>query len=118
MRVLSFAAVAAVMLSGLAACAMDPGTDSSSTNEALKGGCRMVCPKCTPNMTVCPMIACQLDCNGKPQSCVDNQLCPIGYSWDKKACSCEPTTTTTCVDTVMCMQGYTWDSTACQCVPN
>lgn len=115
MRSISFSVLAAVLVSA-SACAVDPGTDSSSTNEALKGGCRMVCPKCTPNMNVCPMIACQLDCNARSAQCVDNQLCPVGYSWDQKKCSCEPITT--CVDTVMCMQGYTWDSTLCQCVPN
>ena len=112
MRVLSFS-VAVVML-GLSACAV-ASTDSSAEGEALKGGCRMVCPKCTPNMDVCPMIACQLDCNAKPAKCVETQLCPIDYTWDQKKCFC--VTTTTCVDTVMCMQGYVWDSTLCQCVP-
>ena len=103
----------------LAAVACTADTTQSSTNEALKGGCRMVCPKCTPNMDVCPMIACELDCNAKkPTTCVETALCPIGYSWDSKKCSCEPTTTTTCVDTVMCINGDHWDSTACACVPN
>lgn len=78
-----------VLALGAVACSSAP-TDTQSTNEALAGGCRMVCPKCTPNMDVCPMIACELDCNGKPQTCVETMMCPIGYAWNSNACSCEP----------------------------
>ena len=86
---------------------------SSSQTDDLKGGCRMVCPKCHPN-EVCPMIACMLDCNGKNQNCVDTQLCPIGYSWSQSKCSC---VADSCVQTQLCVIGDVWDSTLCQCVP-
>ena len=113
---LSFAVSLFAVAFAAVACGSEP-TDQSSTNEALKGGCRMVCPKCTPNIDVCPMIACTLECNGKkPQTCVETQMCPLGYAWDQTKCSCEPTST--CVETVMCIQGDHWDSTLCQCVPN
>src|SRR5512135_261534 len=101
---ISFVVSVLAIVSGVLACSSsDPGSDSNAgaTNEALKGGCRMVCPKCTPNMDVCPMIACEISCNGKPAKCVDTQLCPVGYAWDQSKCSCEPTST--CVETVMCI---------------
>ena len=108
-------AVLAGLAFALVACGSESGSDSTdSTSNSLKGGCRMICPKCHPG-EVCPMYACVEDCNGKPAKCVDNQLCPIGYAWDSTACSCEPTTT--CVDTQMCIVGYVWDATQCACVP-
>ena len=88
-------------------------SDVSSSQDDLKGGCRMVCPKCHPN-EVCPMIACQLDCNAKGHACVDTQLCPIGYSWSSQKCSC---VADSCVETQLCVIGDVWDATLCQCVP-
>ena len=88
-------------------------SDASSQTDDLKGGCRMICPKCHPN-EVCPMIACTLDCNAKAHVCVDTQLCPIGYSWSSTKCSC---VADTCVETQLCVIGDVWDSTLCQCVP-
>jgi hypothetical protein len=90
MRIVTLAVSAFALALGLAACSTETGLDQSSANEALKGGCRMVCPKCTPNMGVCPMYACMLDCNGKPATCVETMMCPIGYAWNSNACSCEP----------------------------
>jgi hypothetical protein len=65
----------------------DPEPTNTTDEQALTGGCRLVCPKCHPG-EVCPMIACVEDCNGKPLKCVDNQMCPIGYNWSSSKCSC------------------------------
>ena len=77
-------ALAAVAL--LAACS---GEATSTDQSDLAGGCRLVCPKCHPG-EVCPMIACTEDCSGKPSTCVETMMCPIGYAWSQAACSCLP----------------------------
>lgn len=106
--------IGALLFAGLFVVVGCSSDASSSQTDDLKGGCRMVCPKCHPN-EMCPMIACMLDCNGKAHDCVDNQLCPIGYSWSQSKCSC--VSDTTCVETQLCVIGDVWDSTLCQCVP-
>jgi hypothetical protein len=90
-RLLGALALAALALP-IFACTGDaePTESSQTTTESLKGGCRIVCPKCHPG-EVCPMYACIQDCNGPPARCVETMLCPIGYAWDSKACSCLPT---------------------------
>jgi len=60
---------------------------ATASEEGLTGGCRLVCPKCHPG-EVCPMIACYEDCNAPPPRCVETMLCPIGYTWSARACSC------------------------------
>jgi hypothetical protein len=73
----------------LLACGGEPSVSAPTRSDALSGGCRLVCPKCEPNKP-CEMWACYDDCNAAdPKSCVDNVLCPIGYSWSPHACSCE-----------------------------
>jgi hypothetical protein len=62
----------------------------SSVEASLAGGCRVICPHCHPG-EVCPLVACYEDCNAAdPHSCVDTQLCVIGYHWDAQRCSCVP----------------------------
>ena len=74
----------------VACSAPTPDEPVGSTSEALGGHCRIVCPKCHPN-EICPLYACIQDCTGgKPATCVETQLCPIGYAWDSNACSCVP----------------------------
>lgn len=54
--------------------APDPTVDST---EALKSGCRTICPKCPPNQ-ICPMMACYLDCSSKkPGSCTQDSDCRL-----------------------------------------
>jgi hypothetical protein len=86
-----FALVAACVSLVLACSSQsDPEPTSQTDEQALTGGCRLTCPKCHPGQE-CPMIACTEDCNGKPLKCVDNQMCPIGYSWSSSKCSCVTT---------------------------
>jgi hypothetical protein len=68
----------------------DPEPTGQTDEQALTGGCRLVCPKCHQG-EVCPMIACTEDCNAKPVKCVDNMMCPIGYAWSSSKCSCVAT---------------------------
>ena len=65
----------------------DPEPTSQTDEQALTGGCRMICPKCHQG-AVCETWACYEDCNGKPATCVETMMCPIGYTWSSKACSC------------------------------
>lgn len=102
-----------------------PGTRISQA--ALKGGCRVVCPKCHPG-EVCPMYACRLSCPPGVTTCGD-KVCRHGDYCCNASCgtcaapgtmcsmiACAPSTT--CVETAMCMVGYEWSTTACQCVPS
>jgi hypothetical protein len=102
------------------AVAADHAQDESSAESTaqLAGGCRVVCPKCHPG-EVCPMWACMEDCHAAdPKSCVENVMCPDGWTWSKHLCSCVgPKSTSTCVETQLCILGDVWDSTSCSCVP-
>jgi hypothetical protein len=90
MRVLA-TVVAATVVSLLAACSAAPSSDEASTTEsALSGGCRQVCPRCPPNQ-ICPMIACYIDCNGgSKKTCTVAMLCAQGYQWSEARCACVP----------------------------
>jgi hypothetical protein len=119
----------------LAACAVetDDGArdgeveGSRISNEALKGGCRVICPKCVPNQP-CPKIACYVQCPPKVTPCGDtvctggdvccNASCGICTPPDG-ACiqiACEPTPS--CNMLALCIEGFVWDSVACKCVPS
>ncbi len=118
-RPLFVVALVTAIFTGCAVAADHQGDGTTSESTAkLAGGCRVICPKCHPG-EVCPMYACVEDCNAvDPQSCVENELCPDGWTWSKGLCSCVgPKSTSTCVETQMCIVGYVWDSTSCQCVP-
>lgn len=122
-------------LPGLAACAV--GTDDASregeiegsriSQQALKGGCRVVCPKCLPNQP-CPKYACYLKCPPKVTPCGDT-VCTGGDVCCNASCgictppggaciqvACEPTST--CNMLGLCVEGFVWDSVACKCVPD
>lgn len=76
----------------LAGCggAEDGSADPAGVSgDPLVGGCHTVCPKCPANK-ICPKIACYEECNGKPKSCVQTQMCIQGYEWDSKSCQCVP----------------------------
>lgn len=78
----------------LAGCSSARGTNPIASRQAeLAGGCHAVCLKCPPNQ-ICPLSTCYLECNGKAdagrQTCVDTQMCAIGYTWSKVACACVP----------------------------
>lgn len=82
-----FASLAFVALLVVACSSTDDSDKVDETSQDLGGHCRVVCPKCHPG-DVCPMYACIQDCSGPPARCVDNMMCPIGYTWSSSACSC------------------------------
>jgi hypothetical protein len=107
------------------------GDNATSDESALKGGCRMWCPKCPPNK-VCPKIACHEICHGKdktgvacgPNTCAAGDVCcnescgictPPGGMCTQQFC--EPSSGT-CTQTALCIIGYTWDDKSCSCVPS
>ncbi|MGZ6090582.1 MAG: hypothetical protein ACXWUG_01050 [Polyangiales bacterium] len=118
MRSLFTVALFASVFAGCAVPADQDDGSSAATEGHLKGGCRLVCPKCRAG-EVCAMWACFEDCNAADAAqCVDNMLCPEGYRWSRGQCSCvSAKKSSTCVETMMCIQGYVWSSTACDCVP-
>jgi hypothetical protein len=83
--IVALAAVAALV----SACTASTDPEPSDTTSSALGHCRVVCPKCHPG-EVCPMYACIQDCSGPPAKCVENMMCPIGYTWSQHACSCVP----------------------------
>jgi hypothetical protein len=100
---------------------------SRVSQDALKGGCRVVCPKCHPG-EVCPKYMCRLDCPPGVTPCGDT-VCRHGQECCNASCgTCvDPGTmcsqiacdgSGTCVQTAMCMIGYEWSTTQCQCVPS
>ena len=99
---------------------------SRISEEALKGGCRVVCPKCVPNQP-CPKYACTIECPAKTTPCGDT-VCTGGMECCNASCGtcvqpggfctqqyCEPTTE--CTVTGLCIEGYSWDAVKCECVP-
>src|SRR5678815_3656648 len=59
-----------------------PGTRIS--DEALKGGCRVICPKCHPG-EVCPKYACHIECPPNTQQCGDS-FCTGGKECCNASC--------------------------------
>lgn len=81
--------LALLLVGALVACSSSTEKDDVGSTSQDLGHCRTVCPNCHPN-EICPLYACVQDCSGPPARCVDNQLCPIGYTWSQSACSCVP----------------------------
>lgn len=100
-----------------------PGTRVSQA--ALKGGCRVVCPKCHPG-EVCSY-ACTLRCPPGVTPCGDS-LCRHGDQCCNASCGtcvapggvCSQIACASsgCVQTAMCIQGYQWSQQQCACVPS
>src|SRR5262245_47028662 len=59
-----------------------PGTRISE--EALKGGCRVICPKCHPGQP-CPKYACHIECPPKTTTCGDS-VCTGGKVCCNESC--------------------------------
>jgi hypothetical protein len=125
---------ALVIVPGLAACsaATDAPTPAGEvagsriSEDALKGGCRVICPKCHPNQ-ICPKYACRIECPPKTTPCGDT-VCTGGQVCCNASCgictapdmfctqqACEPTSG--CTSIALCVEGYTWDDKKCACVP-
>lgn len=74
------------------ACTVDdvPSTTEAgfgTTEGALAGGCRTICPKCHPG-AVCSTAMCYQECEGKAKTCDIMAKCMAGYTWSDKKCTC------------------------------
>ncbi|SRR5258706_11640748 len=133
LRAITFAFASIALIPFFAACSAATASDPADgeipgtriSDEALKGGCHVICPKCHPGQ-ICPKYACHIECPPKTTPCgtgvcTGGQVCcndscgictdPGGFCTEQ---FCQPTG---CVQTALCIIGYTWDSKACQCVP-
>jgi hypothetical protein len=69
-----------------AACGAPEAPIGDSTAELSANGCHYKCNRC-PKDQVCAM---SCVASGHCSSCVEMQLCIIGYHFDDKACKCVP----------------------------
>jgi hypothetical protein len=87
-RLLPFVALALV---GCGTAAVETDVQGTSADE-LKGGCKVVCPKCKPGQ-MCPMIACLLDCKTpqKDPAICGPTVCKVGDVCCNSSCGiCTP----------------------------
>ena len=122
-------AVAGVAGCGVTEATVHSGEETLQLSEAqLRGGCRVVCPKCTPNQ-ICPKIACRIECPPGRSTCGEN-VCGKGEYCCNASCGicapegggciqlyCEPAPPTGCTVIALCVEGYVWDDKSCSCVP-
>jgi hypothetical protein len=128
-----FSLTALLFVPAFAACSVAtdapvPGAElpgSRISEEALKGGCRVVCPKCKP-FQPCPQYPCTIECPPKVTPCGDT-VCTGGKVCCNASCgictepdmfctqqACEPAG---CTMIALCVEGYSWDSEQCACTP-
>ena len=74
------------------ACAVDDVPASTeagygTTEGALSGGCKTICPKCKPG-AVCSKMMCYQECHGKAKTCDIMAKCMAGYTWSDAKCAC------------------------------
>jgi hypothetical protein len=88
-----FAFASLVLFLGCSAAPIDggPTDDTDDVDEALKGGCHYVCPKCKPG-EICPKIACFLECHGNAHTSVCGaNVCQQGEYCCNESCGiCAP----------------------------
>jgi hypothetical protein len=60
-------------------------SDTIGAEEELRGGCRVVCPRCRPNQP-CPRIACYTECHGQNREQCGDTLCPAGQVCCNASC--------------------------------
>jgi hypothetical protein len=98
-----------LVFTSLLGCAAEPvtseGAEFATESGELRGGCRVVCPRCRPGQP-CPRIACYMECHGRGserEQC-GGTLCPSGQVCCNSSCgictdpggfciqlACEPT---------------------------
>jgi hypothetical protein len=78
----SLALLAALAVGG---CATDPATDQ--VDDEIAGSCKPRCEKCHPG-DVCTML-CTYPAHCQ-QTCLEVQMCILGYAWDATTCACVP----------------------------
>lgn len=60
-------------------------SEVGSADDELRGGCRVVCPRCRPNQP-CPRIACYEECHGQNREQCGDSLCPAGQVCCNSSC--------------------------------
>jgi hypothetical protein len=89
--ILAFASLLFVLACSAAPTDGGASDEFDDIDEALKGGCHYICPKCKPG-EICPKIACFLDCHGQggTTSCGAN-VCQQGEYCCNESCGiCAP----------------------------
>ena len=102
-------------------------TGTRVSQEALRGGCHVDCPKCNPTGP-CPLRPCVLVCPPDVAPC-GTTLCRNGDVCCNESCGiCTPpggacidlycAPKDECLQIALCIQGYAWSTAKCACVPD